>query len=61
MDNDIAQKLIARLTIGSTLAGAAIALVGLYLNVFYISAIGIILVLVGLLIMRILFRESREY
>ena len=61
MDNDFALKLIARLTIGSTLAGAVIALVGLYLNVFYISAIGAILILVGLLIMRILFRAASEH
>ncbi len=61
MDNDIVQKLIARLAIGGTLAGAVIALVGLYLNIFYISAIGAILILAGLLIMRIMFRKFREY
>jgi uncharacterized membrane protein YccC len=61
MDNDSAQKLIARLAIGGTLVGAVIALAGLYLNIFYISAIGIILILVGMLIMRILFQKSREF
>lgn len=61
MDKEIALTLIARLTVGGTLAGAVIALVGLYLNVFYISAIGAILILVGLLIMRIFFRADSEY
>lgn len=61
MNNDTVQKLIARLTIGGTLAGAVMGLVGLYLNVFYISAIGVILILVGLLIMRTLFRASPEF
>lgn len=60
MDNDTIQKLIARLAVGVILAGGVIALVGLYLNVFYISGIGGILNLGGLLIMKTLFRTSGE-
>ena len=54
------QKLIARLAVGMILVGGVIALVGLYLNVFYISGIGGILNFGGLLIMKILLRTSGE-
>ena len=54
------QKLIARLAVGMLLAGGVIALVGLYLNVFYISGIGGILIFGGLLVMKILLRKSSE-
>ena len=60
MDNDIIQKLIARLAIGMILTGGVITLVGLYLNVFYISGIGGILIFGGLLVMKILLRKSSE-
>ena len=58
MDNDIIQKLIARLAIGMILTGGVITLVGLYLNVFYISGIGGILFFGGLLAMKTLLRTS---
>ncbi len=58
MDNDFTQKLIARLAIGVVLVGGVIALVGLYLNVFYMSGIGGILILGSLLAMKTLLRTS---
>ena len=60
MDNDTIQKLIARLAVGMILAGGVIELVGLYLNVFYISGIGGILIFGSLLVMKILHRISSE-
>jgi len=60
MDNDTIQKLIARLAVGMILAGGVIELVGLYLNVFYISGIGGILIFGSLLVMKILYRISSE-
>jgi hypothetical protein len=60
MDNDTIQKLIARLAVGMILAGGVIELVGLYLNVFYISGIGGILIFGSLLVMKILLRTSSE-
>jgi hypothetical protein len=55
------KKLISRFAIGSMLGGGLLALTGLYIDVFNVSVIGFVLILVGILIMQIMFRKYGEF
>ena len=54
------KRLIAVFTLANILAGSVVALVGLYLMTFYISAIGFLLILISILVMHIMFRKYGE-
>ncbi len=55
------QRLIAWVALAIITIGAVVALVGLYLMIFYVSAIGCILILISILVMHIMFRKSGEF
>ena len=54
------QRLIAWVALAIITIGAVVALVGLYLMIFYVSAIGCFLILISILIMHIMFRKYGE-
>ena len=54
------QRLLAWIALAIITIGAVVALVGLYLMTFYVSAIGCILILISILVMHIMFRKYGE-
>ena len=57
----ILRKLITGSAICSMLGGGVMALTGLYIDVFNVSVVGFVLILVGILIMQIMFRKYGEF
>ena len=62
MDNkDFEKKLIAGLAMVCILVGTAVALVGLYSDIFIVSMIGLVLILIGMFIMEVVFKKYGSF